>query len=117
MNRVPPRANWYLMSAHALTEKKRAPISIVGMYWGDSTVYVVQTQSGKKMFASSAGSFGVAVGQTVTWIQDTGNGLKNPGYNNDVLTIENIITFAKGEIIDKVNDVGINESRAIYVFK
>lgn len=115
---------WYLMSAYALTGKKRAPITEVFKHWDEGTVFVVTTGSGKKMFASSCCTEdNYTVGSKVVWTKDTGFGHVKPSWDNCELTIENIIVHGKclvtGEhtIVKKENNVGLDDSRPIYVFK
>lgn len=108
---------WYLMSAYALTEKKRAPVTEVQKHWNYSTVFAVKMSSGKKMFACAAGGAdNYSIGDVVEWVKDTGMGHAHVPYNERELTIENIITVTQDGIVGK-NDVAMTESRAIYVFK
>lgn len=112
------QGTWYLMSAFALTEKRRAPITEVGVHWTDSTVYVVKSASGKKLFAVSCGADGTTqVGDTARFVKDTGNGHQFPKYEDSHLTIENVVSFKSGAVASSINQIGLDEKRAIHVFK
>jgi len=116
-------SNMYLMSAYALTERKRAPITEIMKHWPNSTVYVLRSATGKLMFASSAGDLGYKVGEHHTMIKDTGRGYTWLSLVDRDMIVENIVTMGKdvatGEqtIVKKENNVGLDEKRAIYVFK
>jgi hypothetical protein len=51
--------------------------------------------------------------QRYSFIKDTGNGYKGEGY----IEVENIIQITDCNIESKLNDIGINEKRPLYVFK
>jgi hypothetical protein len=109
---------WYLMSAYALTNKRTAPITEVLQHWEDSTVYLIRTRSGKKMYASSAGNCRDAyIGDELEMVKDTGNGYAYLSYNDRSITIENIVYTKNGEITGSELPLVPNEKRAIYVFK
>lgn len=119
-------SKWYLMNAYALTEQRKSSIMEVARHWVKATVYVVETTGGREMFACSAGGGGYGeVGDMVDWVQDTGNGLKNPNWKHSHLIIENIVQFDRYRvtnydtigIVNKVNNIGLDSKRPIWVFK
>ena len=109
---------WYLMSAYALTEKRTAPITEVLKHWDDPTIYLISTLSGKKMYASSSGTFtDTHVGDEREMVKDTGNGYAYLAGNDRYITVDNIVYTSEGKIIGSELPLVDNEKRAIYVFK
>lgn len=113
-----------LMSAYPLTQKRRSPLSEVFKHWDSNTVYVVRsTQSNRAIFACSSSDLGYKVGEYGEWKNDTGHGYRPVPFCDKTLIIENIVRTGKcaatGEvtIVSKENNIGLNDMRAIYVFK
>jgi len=111
------RAQWYLMNAKTLTGKQKVPITEVNKHWTICTVYVVRTRGGRPMFASSSGPMAYKVGDSVSWINDTGMGHRSPGYAHDTVTIENVVSYRGGDITLQENNIGMDEKRPLWVFK
>jgi hypothetical protein len=70
---------------------------------------------GVRTFISGAGEESYApVGARIPFIQDTGRGYGAQG----VVYVENYIIFdILGNIIEKANDIGLDEKRPVWVFK
>lgn len=106
---------WYIMSAtRVLWQKNKIALKEVHEQLDTQCVMVVK-RDGKKLFVSGAGEETYApVGVTVPYIQDTGMGYGARG----MIEVENYIIFdVIGNIVEKANDIGIDEKRPIWVFK
>lgn len=108
---------WYIMKAHHINDGKGSKIKDIALEEPNSVVTAVKTRdSGKKLFIVS-GSAGGPIGSEHDYIFDTGMGHRKPSYKDLMLVVENIITIKDGNIVDKINDIGVNEKRYTYVFK
>lgn len=122
-----PRVDWYLMNAFALIEKRKAKLDECFKHWNEGVIFVVRSDHGREMFCHSSGDGAdYNVGQRVTWMIDTGNGLKSPSFEHERLIIENIITHGLSHInskevviTSKRNNIGLEayDRRPIWVFK
>ena len=84
------------------------------------TVIVAQRHYGynkvSKIFIFGYGDSGYDCkkGDRKTYTIDTGNGYKNSG---EILTIENVLTYATDGTMVSQNNTGLNEARPIWVMK
>ena len=104
---------WYIMNAACLFDGKSATLEDIKKVWGNGTVIAV-TRGKTKMFVCGAqGDYEVKIGEQVNYCIDTGMGTRNTA---DLLTVENVINYNES-CTSKVNDVGMNEKRRVWVFK
>lgn len=122
-NRKHQRPLWYLMKAHHINDGQQASLqNIIDEQKGSAfTLYVTITEKGTQRFCSSSGlnKDGQQTGKEIKWINDTGMGHRSPAYNDEIMTIQNVIYInCDGVVINRENDVGMdNKRRSTFVFK
>ncbi len=110
-------SQWIIMNA---TKKVFGKIrmsldEIISSEWFDNgCVMVINFDHGQHAFVYGSGNspYGV-VGETRNYVQDTGKGYGRRGQ----LEIENFVCVSDGEIMTTANSTGLNEKRALWVFK
>lgn len=115
------RPTWYLMKAHNINDGRNASLSaIIKQHMGQQyTVYVTMTDKPVTRLCICSGHDNrYSVVSKINWINDTGRGHRQPAYNDDTMTIQNIIQVnSDGSIKFKINDIGITGSFSTVVFK
>lgn len=112
---------FYMMSAGCLVDNKAVTVEGAHNEWSDSdgTIVVGKRENGNgfsKIFLHGCGcsDYGVEVGKTVRYTQDTGNGYKCVDYE---FVVENIIHITADGTITAKNDIGLDEKRRLWVMK
>lgn len=121
----PQRGDWIVMPAtRALFNKNKVTMAemVSDQGWGgDMTIMVVKarkyTGTGNEVpvFIIGSGQHAYGeVGEGSGFTIDTGNGYGASGR----VTVENYVMFDKdGNVVDKANDIGLNEKRPAWTFK
>lgn len=115
---------YYIMRAtRVLYGKNRVSLGEVQQQLGsDKTTILVVRRSGhdtagkfRKTFISGYGhGYEAIAGTQKQYTEDTGNGYAN---KNQTFVVENVIEYTDGEITNRLNDIGINETRSVWVMK
>lgn len=123
INEVLGEANnpkWIIMNASGWAGRTKMSVEdIIKLNDTDAkySIIVAEKEEGfgkpwKKVFVLGYGSADGYEGET-TYIVDTGRGFGGRGR----IRTENYITIENSEIVDRANDIGLNERRSFWVFK
>lgn len=105
-------SGWYILPATMeLYNRRTVDIIKAASEWGDAVIYVCKNDQNRTCFVSSSGDLGYKVGSRHRAYHDQTRASKG------TYEIINIVTIKNGEIVDKKNDLGINEKASLAVFK
>jgi len=106
---------WAILPATmVLYGKRTVDIKTAASEWDDSVIYVCgKEENGKNriLFLASSGDLGIKVGTSSETYHD------QTGASKGVYTVLNIVHIVDGEIVSKVNDIGLNVKASLAVFK
>jgi hypothetical protein len=104
-------SSWSILNAKCLFDDKNIKVELVGREWSNSTTYIVENEAGKRKMLSSCGSLGFKVGDSNPTHAD------QSGRPMGMVKVVNIVSFEDGKIVKTENDIGLDKSMPIYVFK
>jgi hypothetical protein len=104
--------SWAILNAKSLFNDKNIKVEQTTSVWPSNTIYIVQNDKGAMKMLCSCGAFDkVKVGHQHATHED------QSGRNMGRVTVVNIVTSEERKIVKSENDIGLNKSMPIYVFK